>query len=206
MTAPIQEPSVYRTQSGQGWNIAQLARRPRPSAEAVGPTALRALRDYGTGLVVATATETVLTFDQWENEDATIFDETLFSGDLQKVSFMAQGVYTVTIKINWETQFDGITEICWLDDSTTAGNWPFGGTGTVNYGQFGEGQDSNSFTYPLTMSITDKFPRYTTTPANVSGGIYGQIFVKVMQRSGSNKDLSSAQLNIFYWGTTLTSI
>lgn len=167
-------------------------------------TCLRALRDYGTGLVVASASETPITFDQWENENSSIFGETLSTGNLQKVSFLAQGVYTVTITVLWETQFDGITEVCWLDDSTTTGNWPFGQTG--NMGQFGEGRAADSFNYPMTFSITKKFPLYTLTSGDISGATYGRIFPKVIQRSGSNKDLTAVMMDIFYHGLTQTSI
>lgn len=168
----------------------------------LGPTCLRALRDYGTGLVVASASETPVTFDQWENENSSIFGETLFSGDLQKVSFKAQGVYTVTITAMWEAQFDGVTEICYLDDSATTGNWPFGQTG--NMGQFGSGRAADSFNYPVTLSVTKKYPLYTMTTADVTGAIYGQVFAKVIQRSGSNKDLTFVTMDIFYWGASKT--
>ena len=203
MTQPIQEPLTQRSISKLTWDTNQLYRRPDPN-RATGPIALRGLRDYGTGLVVATATETPILFDDWENEDATVFGETLSGGNLQKVSFLQQGIYTITLTIFWETEFDGVTEIALLDDSTTAGNWPFGQS--PNMGQFGSGRTSDSFSYPLTLSITKKYPRYLTTAGDVSGGVYGQIFPKVFQRSGTNKDLTWASLDVYYWGNTLTAI
>lgn len=167
-------------------------------------TCLRGHHFVTGGTAVGSASETPITFYDWENEDSSIFGEVLFGGNLQKVQFLAQGVYTVTITIKWEVQFDGVTEVCWLDDSTTAGNWPFGEP--PNMGQFGEGRAADSFHYPLTFSVTKKFPRYTTVPANVSGAEYGRVFVKVMQRSGTSKDLEFATLDVIYWGATQTSI
>lgn len=203
MTRPIFEPSTSRTEAKLGFGSNQLFRRPAPHAGTT-PTALRGVRDYGTGLVVASASETPVTFTDWENEDSTVFAETLSGGNLQKVGFLQQGIYTVTITILWEIGFDGITEVCWLDDSTTTGNWPFGQTG--NMGQFGSGRAQDSFEYPLTLSITKKFPLYGVTTGDVSGGTYGQIFAKVIQRSGSNKDLTTVTMDIFYWGNSLTAI
>ena len=203
MTRAISDNDIEKEVSRIDWRTAALERRVVES-EAGSITCLRALRDYGTGLVVGTAVETPITFDEWENEDSAIFGEELFSGALQKVKFKAQGVYTVTITIAWETQFDGVTEVAWLDDSNTAGNWPFGQS--PNMGQFGSGRTIDSFNYPLTLSITKKFPRLGTTVGNVTGGVYGQIFAKVFQRSGTNKDLSWAAMDIFYHGPTLTEI
>lgn len=192
-----------------GWNTPTDPGGPDPLrwlTRYIAPAVLRAHHRVAGGLAIGSASEQPLTWFEWENEDDTVFDETLLSGELQKVGFLAQGLYTVTIKLIWELLggFDGVTEVCWLDDSTTAGNWPFGETG--NYGQFGEGRDSDSFVYPLTMSVTDKFPRFGTTVGDISGGHYGRVFVKVIQRSGLSRDLKAATLTIAYWGPTRTSI
>jgi hypothetical protein len=200
---PLGPPSVARQMARLHKRLVKVERR-FIETEAVAGIVLRAHHHETGGKTIGSDTETPITFADWENEDSSIFDETLSSGALQKVGFLAQGLYTITLKIIWETSFAAHTGVLLLDDSTTTGNWPFGETG--NMSQWGNGDDSDSFDYPFTASVTEKFPRYTTAPGDVSGGEYGRVFVKIIQRSGSNKDLQAATLTIIHWGPSLTSI
>jgi hypothetical protein len=200
VTQPVQEPLTQRSISKLNWDTNQLYRRPDPNAAFI-PACLRAFYAPSGGLTVGNGVESsFFTFQDWVNEDPNVFQEVLFSGDLQKVDLREEGIYTVTINLVWETDFAFPTGVLWLDGSTTASNWPFAGNGNMNAGTYAPVEVCDSFCYPVTMSITRKFPRFGTTA--ISGGDMAQVSCKAIQYSGVNKDLASAYLEIFYWGPT----
>ena len=202
MTAPIQEPTTGRDISGLGYGSRQLFRRPDPVASFT-PACLRAFRSYGTGLSVGNGVESAfIVYDNWVNEDTSIFAETLSSGDLQKVSLMAEGIYTVTVSAVWETDSATPAGVLWLDDSNAGSNWPLSSIGNMNAGTYSPVETTDSFNYPVTMSITRKFPRLDTTSGDITGGVLARVAIKVIQYSGGNRDLNNSYLEIFYWGPT----
>ena len=160
-------------------------------------TTLRATFD-GT-LAVASLTETIVLFDVWENEDATVFGETLFGGDLQKVSLLRQGLYSVFVQPQWDTAFASRTEALVLDDSSAS-------SASIARGNMSQhapvSEGGSQFSYPLTFSATRKWPLLGVTEADVLAGVYGRLVVKVLQESGSSKDLERCSLEIHYLGPT----
>lgn len=168
-----------------------------------GPVMLRALYAPSGGAAVATATETAILFDTWENEDDTIYGETLSGGDLQKVSLLRPGVYSVTVHTNWETAFASRVENLVLDDSAASTASLLKGN-VSGHAPVSEG--GSQFDYPFTSTWVRKWPMVGVTEADVVAGAYGRLLVKILQASGSNKDVEAVGLEIFYLGDTLSGI
>jgi len=147
--------------------------------------------------------ETELLWDEWENEDSSVFGETLSAGKLWKVSLLAQGTYSVSANAEWDTNFDAHHGMLVLDDSNATSN---AGFSPINAGAYNSRFDADEFTYPPMLGFTRKWPRYGVTPDDVLGGVYGRMLFKVVQRSGSDKTLEAAQFEITYHGATANSI
>jgi len=154
------------------------------------------------GLTIATATETFINFDTWENESAVVFGETLSGGDLQKISLLQIGVYSINAGILWDTQFTAATAICILDDSSASSAFAVH-PNMMSASPISEG--GSQFTYPHTFSCMRKYPLLGVTLADVTAGALGRISMKVEQRSGSSKDLDRAWMEIYFQGSTLES-
>ena len=165
------------------------------------PIAFRAT--FSGSLSVGNLSETIILFNTWENEDSSIFGETLFSGSLQKVSLRRAGVYAVTLQIIWNTNFAFRCEALVLDDSGAS-------SASIIYGNMSGhapvSEGGSQFTYPLTFSATRKWPLLGVTEADVLAGVYGRLMAKALQASGSAKTLSEAGLEIYYFGGTEFSV
>jgi hypothetical protein len=205
VTKPVQEPTVQRALANDQWAIAQLQRRPAPPGHQY--PALRALAGPpgGSAITVPNNTETPVLFDVWENEDSSIFQEGIVGAQLQKVRFLAQGVYTIAASAAWDNNFDAYKGVLILDDSGTSGEWDL--NTTPNMGMYASRFDSFQFTYPLTFSVTRKYPLLGVQPGDLQpAGVYGICFVKLVQLSGISQDAEGVWLDIFYLGPTMTSI
>jgi len=164
------------------------------------PLSFRASRSL-TFLSVGDSTETDVLYDDWENEDNTVFGEVLSSTKLQKVTFLQQGLYLISAAVNYSTTVAAHHGIGLLDDSATTANWFM----TGNMGAYNSNTDSEQFTYPVVITATVKYPRFGITAGDVGSGIYGSVLVRAVQRSGLSKN-ALAWLDIHYLGATLTSI
>lgn len=170
-------------------------------------THFRAFVEPAGGLLVGNDIEVQVNFTEWDNEDSSVFGTTTISSGtiLTTVNFKRPGVYTVTAYIWWEAQFDARIEILALDPSGTSSNWPVG-LAPSNSQAGGSSEPGSQFVYPLTYSVTKKYPLMGITEADVIGANYGAVLLKVLQASGSARDLQAAMLEVFYWGPTKNAI
>lgn len=169
----------------------------------LGSVCLRALYHPTGGAAVATLTETIILFDTWENEATSVFGETLSGGDLQKVSLLQQGIYTVTVQTQWETAFTSRVENLVLDDSSASAASLVRGN-MSGHAPVSEG--GSQFVYPVTSTFTRKWPLLGVTDGDVIAGAYGRLLVKILQDSGSDKDVEAVSLDIVFHGATDTAI
>jgi hypothetical protein len=202
VSKPVQEPTNQRQHANEAWAIRQLQRRPGPSAGQT-PCLRAAFNSNTITLTVPNNTETAVVFDQWENEDSTIFGEGTIAGNLVEVRMLAQGVYSITAALLWDNSFDAYQGMVILDDSAASGEGTFF---NPNMGMYKSRWDESQFIYPLTFSATRKYPLLGVTPGDVVAGQYGRAAARVFQLSGVPQDAISGYLDVYYHGPTMTSI
>jgi hypothetical protein len=190
------------------WTHAPKAQGGTDPIRSAYPIGFRAIMGDPTGdpQSIPNFSEETVEFALWENEDSSTFLENTPGGVLTRVSFLAQGVYTISGGVYWDdTSADMYRGVLMLDDSGTSGNWT--SVGSPSMGMFASRYDSEQFTYPQTFSVTRKYPLLGVTAGDLlPAGVYGRVTMRVMQLSGIAKDLNAAWLDIFYLGPTMTSI
>lgn len=108
MTRPVQEPTVQRALSNQEWGILQLQRRPAPTGFVI-PTFRAQQNTFTTN--VPTDNEQDLNWDEWENNDVTVFNEgALVAGNLFRIELLQIGVYILNCSVTWEGGIGAIGE------------------------------------------------------------------------------------------------
>jgi len=112
------QPSTHRVALGAGWGVSDLRRRPAPVAAAAATTIPGFHARMTTDLVVGDGNDAQLRWDEWTNDDASVFaDGTIIGGKLTDVIVKKKGWYAVHCWASWGTPgFAGDTGIMMIHD------------------------------------------------------------------------------------------
>jgi hypothetical protein len=188
MTAPIQEPNLYRHASGLQWGQNQLFRRPAPPASDDRPWC-RVSKPFPDGTfypnqTIANNSNITIDFDEVYNLDV---------GDSGDGFFTTQGSPVNTIRIAVQGLYAITAEVYWLEASTFPWYMAFSGDGLswahrTHFGYW------DTFGAEDAMGSTSFIHRYE---ANSNSDIE----LHVYQRSGGNRTINAAYLEVSYLGS-----
>jgi hypothetical protein len=146
MTAPIQEPNLYRHASGLQWGQNQLFRRPAPRSDYLPITFRAALQEIadpeadrphytsggGQDLVSFDTWDTTFNTDVYDISDWEFIDPLTGYDSISGVSLIAPGIYSMTAQVDVAQYWSGATMFASnFDDGTSVyhehGTYPIAG-------------------------------------------------------------------------------
>jgi hypothetical protein len=209
MTAPIQEPNLYRHASGLQWGQNQLFRRPPPANANIIPM-LRAISDSAwaiTPITVPDNSEVPLDFKYWQISDTSVFDETGFSpgGDLRIFRGLVRGLYHVKAVVH----LDFGSAVPFVDLTITLFVEQVGGGSAGSMWSFneqyvhGRGVDHGEAAYIFDelVSVPPFDPDGTAIdPSDPPTGWDGNLEIEIDTSDSSSVDMDYARLEVFYLG------
>lgn len=192
MTRPIYEPSLPRTDAVLGYGSDQLFRRPAPVSAYIIP-GFHAYKN--SNLTMVTGTNDQLRWDDWINDDVTIFEAGALSGsDLTEVKLLVEGWYSVLCWIHFSSPptagFAGITMIHDDTDITEPRAAAMGVTYPMNW------SDNATVNFEVVRYFPPVFQ--TQDPPNFTW--VDRLEFWAIQNHGSNRTLDNAFMEIAYLG------
>lgn len=188
MTRPIYEPTPSRTDAVLGYGSDQLFRRPAPVSSIMMP---RFVGQVDHNITVATAAETDIGLDAWQNDDSTIFEE-LFdgSGRVIALDINQRGLYSVNILWTWSTNFNAAHAVVLVDSSASAVSF-----GTPNYSAWNPTFDAANYTTPPVLGFVRGLPLFPEF-AGGNSTPYATWHWRAIQRSGTDKTVENGFVEI----------